>query len=146
MTENFKAYNNLYTLTERKELIALTIKTYREMNKKTQREVADAIGINQQTYASYERGRNEPPAEILVRLSFYYDIPLDVLMQRDNMSKDELTAKKQIELFEQGIQNLKEKLLSGDKDAVSDVQEMLNSMLKINDAMKAFTEGTNNEN
>lgn len=146
MNESFNAYGNLYTPTERKELIALTIKTYREMHKQTQREVADAIGINQQTYATYERGRNEPPAEILVRLSFYYDVPLDVLMQRDNMSKDELTAKKQIELFEQGIQNLREKLHSGDKDAVSDVQEMLDSMLKLSDAMKAFTEGVNDRN
>ncbi len=139
MNDTFKAYNNLYTPAERKELLAISLKTYREIFKQTQREVANAIGINQQTYASYERGRNEPPAEILVRLSFYYDVPLDVLMQRDNMTKDKLTAKKQIEIFEQGIQEMREKIYSNDEETTKKMQGMLDSLLQLGDIMKSLT-------
>ncbi len=35
----------------------------------SQKEVAEAIGVSTQSYATYERGRNEAPAEVLIRLA-----------------------------------------------------------------------------
>ena len=44
MNDYFKAYGNLYTQAERKELIAQSMKVFRERAKKSQKEIADAIG------------------------------------------------------------------------------------------------------
>ena len=92
-TELLKQYNNLYDVTERKALIADMLTAFREMNRLQKKDVAEYLGIKPQTYNAYESGRNEPPAEILVRLSLLYDVPIDVLVQKDNMSKTQKSAK-----------------------------------------------------
>lgn len=44
----------------------------REGQTKTQREVADALGIARGNYARSESGRHTPSAEVLVRLARFY--------------------------------------------------------------------------
>jgi len=73
-------YENIYTVSERKKLISQTLKYLRNLKHYTQKEVAEKLGINTEAYATYERGRNEPPAEMLVRLSFLYYVPIDVIV------------------------------------------------------------------
>ena len=87
--ELLKKYDNLYDQSERKILTAVMLCAYREANNLQKKEVAELIGIKPQTYGAYESGRNETPTEVLVRLSILYDVPVDVLIQRDNMSKTE---------------------------------------------------------
>lgn len=128
------SYDNIYTVAERKELIAEMLKTHRQINKYTQKEVAEHIGINAETYATYERGRNEPPAEILVRLAFLYDVPIDYLVQRDNLYKDEKTALKTINEFESVIDEMRGKILSGDpqtRDVLKQFADSLNNMVDV---------------
>ena len=48
-------YDNIYTIAERKELISEMLKFHRLTNKYTQSYVAEQLGINAQTYATYER-------------------------------------------------------------------------------------------
>jgi len=128
------SYDNIYTVAERKQLIAEMLKTHRQINKYTQKEVAEHIGVNAETYATYERGRNEPPAEILVRLAFLYNVPIDYLVQRDNLYKDEKTALKTINEFENAIDEMRGKILSGDpqtREVLKQFADSLNNMVDV---------------
>ena len=128
------SYDNIYTVAERKQLIAEMLKNHRQINKYTQKEVAEHIGVNAETYATYERGRNEPPAEILVRLAFLYDVPIDFLVQRDNLYKDEKTALKTINEFENAIDEMRGKILSGDpqtREVLKQFADSLNNMVDV---------------
>ncbi len=131
-------YNNVFNKDERKLLIALSLKTIRLERAKTQKEVAEAIGLNLQTYSAYERGRNEIPAEYLVRLSYYYDMPLDILMQRDNRCRDAVTANYEINEAGKLIENLKNAMLDEKlTDHIDDytkhqINELLNEMKSLN--------------
>ncbi len=141
MSNKLEIYNNLYSQQERKELIAMGIKAYREGKGLSQKEVAEALGINVQTYAAYERGRNEAPAEILVRLSLYYDVSLDVLMQRDNMAKDKLETSKQLDNAQAEIAELQKMLANKDENTQEQIGKILDSFSSLADILK----GLNNQ-
>lgn len=145
MSNKLDTYNNLYTQQERKELIAIGIKAYREGKGLSQKEVATALGINVQTYAAYERGRNEAPAEILVRLSLYYDIPLDVLMQRDNMAKNKLETSKQLDNAQAEIAELQKKLASESDVKDEDTKEQIGKLLDSFSNLTEILKGLNNQ-
>lgn len=49
----------------------------------SQREVAEILIITRERYAKYEDGSTEPPIEILIRLSRYYGISIDLLLTVD---------------------------------------------------------------
>lgn len=83
----FSPYELQFTIQERKEMVAEMIRELRKAKGFKQKEVAEALGISAQTYNGYETGRNEPPIEILVRISFLFDMPLDILVQRDKLNK-----------------------------------------------------------
>ncbi len=144
MNDYFKAYGNLYTQAERKELIAQSMKVFRERAKKSQKEIADAIGINAQTYAAYERGRNETPAEILVRLSLYYDVPLDIIMQRDNMNKNAFNVQQQFNTFEKELQSVSNKLSAGDEETQQQFQKLADGIEKLTAVIKEIKQITDN--
>lgn len=134
-TEYKKVYNNLYTIDERKDLIAQTIKALRESNGYTQTELSEIIGINKQTYNSYEKGRATPPAEIIIRLSYLYNIPTDIILQRDNLLKSPQVQAERIDQLSNELQELKEKAKTGnsaDKEQINSfilgLEQMLNSL------------------
>ena len=56
------------------------LKDYRLKAKKTQKEVADFLGIERSTYAKYENGSSEPTFETLRRLAEYFETSSDELM------------------------------------------------------------------
>lgn len=134
-TEYKKIYNNLYTIDERKELIAQTIKALRENSGYTQVELCEIIGINKQTYNSYEKGRSTPPAEIIIRLSYLYNIPTDIILQKDNLLKSPKVQEERIDQLSEELQELKEKAKSStseDKEKINafilGLEQMLNSL------------------
>lgn len=134
-TEYQNIYNNLYTVDERKDLIAQTIKSLRENKGYTQTELSDIIGVNKQTYNSYEKGRATPPAEIIIRLSYLYDIPTDIILQRDNLLKSPQVQAERIDQLSSELQELKEKAKTGssaDKEQINSfilgLEQMLNSL------------------
>lgn len=81
-------YECQFSAEERKQLIGESITQVRKTKGYSQKEVASWIGISQATYSAYERGRNEPPAEILVRLAYLYSCRVDDLVQRDRLRKE----------------------------------------------------------
>ena len=70
------------TIEVRSEIIGNILKFLRNTAGLTQSEVANKIGIAQQTYAGYESGRHQPNVEILIRLADVYDMPLDYISGR----------------------------------------------------------------
>lgn len=110
MFENFKNYNNLYTIKERRSLIMNKIKELRNEHKLQQKEVADFLNINYQTYCNYESGRSEPPAEIIVRLAKLYDVSTDEILQVDNMNKDINAQQEQLQTYRAELANLQKQL------------------------------------
>lgn len=110
MFENFKKYNNLYTIKERRVLIRQKIKSLREEKKLQQKEVAEFLNINYQTYCNYESGRSEPPAEIIVRLAKLYDVSTDEILQVDNMNKDYNAQQEQLQTYRNELSNLQKQL------------------------------------
>lgn len=49
----------------------------------TQRELSEKTGIARANIARYETGENIPPLDILVKFADFYDISLDMLIDRD---------------------------------------------------------------
>lgn len=63
--------------------IANNIKHLRELKNLTQEYFANELDISRERVASYEQGRSSPPVEILVALSNYFNLPIDVLIKND---------------------------------------------------------------
>ena len=62
---------------------------YRMLKKITQREVADRIGVRQQTVAAWEAGRSTPSPDILCGLAQIFEITTDELLKRgEEMAQD----------------------------------------------------------
>ena len=58
------------------------LKAARKKSGKTQKEVAEGIGIGQGTYKNYETGAREPNGETLVAIANYFDVSTDYLLGR----------------------------------------------------------------
>jgi transcriptional regulator with XRE-family HTH domain len=58
----------------------------------TQQELADLLILTRSRYVAYEYGRSEPPNEILIRISKFYNISIDLLLTVDvrKFSVDEI--------------------------------------------------------
>lgn len=54
----------------------------RNAGHKTQREVADALGVQARSYQAYEGGAREPNIAKLIALADLFDVSLDYLMGR----------------------------------------------------------------
>ena len=48
-----------------------------------QRDVAHQLHIDRSTYSYYERGKTNPPLDILIKLADYFGVSLDYLAGRD---------------------------------------------------------------
>lgn len=73
-------YEAMLNNKERLEIMGKCIERVRKKNRLTQKQVADILEMPQQTYGSYETGRNAPSIETLVRLSFLYEINIEELV------------------------------------------------------------------
>lgn len=134
MEQNEAKYNNLFTQEERKKIIAQAMGELRKSKGLSQKEVAAEIGISQATYSAYERGRNEPPAEILVRLSYLFNCPVDILVQRDRLYRTSNDALKQAEQYRTEMAQLEAALAKKDGDNET-TKALLELMGKLNDAL-----------
>jgi transcriptional regulator with XRE-family HTH domain len=59
------------------------IKVLRGKRETTQQELADSLIITRSRYVSYEDGRSEPPYDVLIRISKYFNISIDLLLTVD---------------------------------------------------------------
>ena len=61
-------------------VFAEQLKTLRKKNSLTQKELAEKVGVKQNSYANWENGKREPNIEMLVRIADYFDVSLDYLL------------------------------------------------------------------
>jgi transcriptional regulator with XRE-family HTH domain len=66
--------------------------------KKTQEEVAKAIGISRARYSHYENERSEPDSEILQKLADYYKVTIDYLLTGKELNTYIEVAGKEVSL------------------------------------------------
>lgn len=55
------------------------IKEVRLSQNKTQKDVAEYLGITEQALSFYERGKREPKLEMWIKLANYFGVPVDYL-------------------------------------------------------------------
>ena len=81
-------YEKQIDIKDRKLLVSKILKEIRTSKGYLQKDVAEMIGIPTPTYSGYESAKTEAPIEILVRLSFLYDIPIDFLVGKEMFALD----------------------------------------------------------
>ena len=62
----------------------MKFKEYREKINKTQKQIAELIGVTTQTYQNYELGKREPDFETLIKIANLFNASLDELFARVN--------------------------------------------------------------
>jgi len=72
----------------RAETIGSILKFLRNNLGLKQKDVAEKVGIAQQTYAGYESGRHEPSIELAIRLASLYRVTLDFITGRYKSDDD----------------------------------------------------------
>ncbi len=68
--------------------ISNNIRYLRELKKLSQEGLADDLGITRARLGAYEESRNEPPLEILIKLSDYFHVSIDALVKADLRKTD----------------------------------------------------------
>ncbi len=56
------------------------IRDLREDNDKTQKELAEYLGMKQPQYYRYENGQRDIPTDILIKLSQFYKVSVDYIL------------------------------------------------------------------
>ena len=91
----------------------------REYNKRTQRDIGEILGVRQQTYAEWEKGKKIIPLKHLVTLAKYYNVSLDYLTglskKKDIFYKFVTLDKKEIGkriIYVRSLYNIKQKDLA----------------------------------
>lgn len=58
------------------------IRSIREDNDITQKQMAGLLNVSQNTYSQYETGKIEWPVSTLVKIADYFDVSVDYLLDR----------------------------------------------------------------
>ena len=124
MENKLAPYECQFTIEERKKITAHTLQELRKAKGYSQKEVASYIQVKPATFNTYETGRTEPPIEVLVRLSYLYQTPIDYLVQKDRQYR---TATDLQALLDEYKKKLKETETSNDPSEAA-LKEMLEKM------------------
>ena len=63
------------------------IRDLREDKDLNQTQVAKILGMSQTGYSKYEKGENDLPTAILIKLADFYDVSIDYLLNRTDEPK-----------------------------------------------------------
>ena len=63
------------------------IRSLREDNDLTQKEIANILNMSQTGYSKYETGENDIPTKILINLAYYYNTSIDYLLGITDIQK-----------------------------------------------------------
>ena len=59
----------------------MRLRDLREDNDLTQKELAEKLHISQNTYSQYENGVRQLPIDVLIALSYIYDVSTDYILR-----------------------------------------------------------------
>ena len=125
MENKLAPYECQFTIEERKKITAHTLQELRKTKGYSQKEVARYIQVKPATFNTYETGRTEPPIEVLVRLSYLYQTPIDYLVQKDRQYR---TATDLQAMLDDYKKELKKTETSNDPSKAA-IKEMLERMI-----------------
>ena len=125
MENKLAPYECQFTIEERKKITAHTLQELRKTKGYSQKEVASYIQVKPATFNTYETGRTEPPIEVLVRLSYLYQTPIDYLVQKDRQYR---TATDLQAMLDDYKKELKKTETSNDPSKAA-IKEMLERMI-----------------
>ncbi len=60
------------------------IRDLREDRDLTQKQLATALNCSQQVYSNYELGQRDIPTDILIKLSAFYNVSVDYILEISN--------------------------------------------------------------
>lgn len=138
-------YNGEFTVEERKAMTAQMLQELRKTKKMSQKEVAAYLNIPATTYNTYESGRSEPPLEILVRLSYLYQMSIDFIVQRDRTFRTTDDLSRQIADYKEQIAEVNRAIDEQGQDSPA-VKNLALLMEKVLDAMTDYTQSENIKN
>jgi transcriptional regulator with XRE-family HTH domain len=138
----FAPYELQFDIQERKAIVAEMIRELRKAKGYQQKEIAQMLGISAQTYNGYEKGRNEPPIEVLVRISYLYDLPMDMLVQRDRLHKQNESALISITKMEEEIAKAKQEFKSSEYAENKQLNDLMSMMEQMTDVLKTVASKT----
>lgn len=121
-------YEGQFDVVTRKQMVAEMLRQLRKTKGLQQKEVAQILGISPQTYNGYEKGRNEPPIETLVRLSYLYGISVDLLVQRDRFHAYGQSAIESVRIMEQELAAIREEFPNSPMAENKQLQALINAM------------------
>lgn len=139
MEELHAAYNGEFTIEERKSMTAQMLQELRKAKKMSQKEVAAHLNIPATTYNTYESGRTEPPIEILVRLSYLYEMSVDFIVQRDRAFRTADDLSKQIAAYQEQLAELGQ-MATEQGQGAEVVAELLSVMEKFMGAFQDYSQ------
>lgn len=68
-------------------MIFKNLRALREDNDVRQREIAEYLGVSQNTYSQYENGVIALTDQILIKLADFYSVSIDYLMDRTDIKE-----------------------------------------------------------
>lgn len=131
MSEELQGYDCNFTVEERKKMTAKMLQELRKANGYSQKQVAAFIKVKATTYNTYESGRTEPPAEILVRLSYLYNVSIDVIMQKQRLFRDAKELKVQLEETRKELAEIEKEIVEqgADSPAVQEHKKVMETVI-----------------
>ena len=63
------------------------IRDLREDRDLTQKQIATMLNCSQQVYSNYELGQRDIPTDILIKLSSFYNVSIDYILEVSNNPK-----------------------------------------------------------
>lgn len=121
-------YEGQFDVATRKQMVAEMLRELRKTKGLQQKEVAQILGISPQTYNGYEKGRNEPPIEILVRLSYLYGFSVDIIVQRDRLHPYGESAIETVKIMEQEIAAIRKEFPNSPFAENKQIQALIDAM------------------
>ena len=131
MSEELQGYDCNFTVEERKKMTAKMLQELRKANGYSQKQVAAFIKVKATTYNTYESGRTEPPAEILVRLSYLYNVSIDDIMQKQRLFRDAKELKVQLEETRKEVAEIEKEIVEqgADSPAVQEHKKVMETLI-----------------
>ena len=62
----------------------MRLKSLREENNISQKEISLYLHIKQNTYSQYETGKRQLPIEVLIKLAKYYQVSTDYILELED--------------------------------------------------------------
>lgn len=148
MDNKLSPYECQFSAEERKRITAHTLQELRKSKGYQQKEVAGYIQVKPTTYNTYETGRTEPPIEVLVRLSYLYQIPIDTIVQKERLYKTSNDLTEILKEYKQELKEIEKDLLENpdpNKEALKVALEKMVEQLTVLNQHESVKEAINSD-